>query len=276
MWGEKMKINLYNHDYLITSTTVVNGVVYLLLQDLQDPAHKMYRKDIESVVLYLYEMQAKAFINLPTKEEYQRKIESLSTSLKENDVYRYLERLVPNMNIPQEKVTPLYQKWIKNYDLMHLSTEKAPAVSSNPVEKKEISNKTVDNANNQEHLSTMTNSQNVTSVENDGITVERKNELNSKSLEELIFLLQTNPASEENDFIRALIETKEKQQVHDQSLFTTNSTNDYQADSEKLLLKSQRNHFVGGFTSDMFITFLFGILVGVCGMVTFNMILRLL
>ena len=107
MWGEKMKINLYNHDYLITSTTVVNGVVYLLLQDLQDPAHKMYRKDIESVVLYLYEMQAKTLINLPTREEYQIKIESLSTSLKENDVYRYLERLVPNMNIPQEKAAEI-------------------------------------------------------------------------------------------------------------------------------------------------------------------------
>ena len=123
MWGDDMKINLYGVEYIITSTTIVDGVLNLLLQDSN---HKMYRKDIFSILSYLYEMKAKSLLNIPTLDEYQQKIQSLSTALNDDEVYHYLNSIVPNLSIPQDKFMELYKKWINGYKSLHkneLSTD---------------------------------------------------------------------------------------------------------------------------------------------------------
>ena len=266
MCGDDMKINLYGVEYIITSTTIVDGVLNLLLQDSN---HKMYRKDIFSILSYLYEMKAKSLLNIPTLDEYQQKIQSLSTALNDDEVYHYLNSIVPNLSIPQDKFMELYKKWINGYKSLHkneLSTDNTVETKQSIVEKTIIENKTVEKTNTKETVST----------EKDGISVERKNELNSKTVDELMFLIQMHPSSEENDFIRELIEIKQKQVSQDYTRFNYMPEGNHNSSDDNILLKSQRNQFMGGFASETLIIFLVGMIVGICSVVIFNWILRLL
>lgn len=228
-----MNIQLNDINYQMTTTHVVNNEVYMYLKD---ESGRMYQKSVNDIILLLYKNKALANLTkYQTIEELKQDLLQVDAFLSDIPAYQYIKQNAVGFKLNQDQLTQIFQGVLKAYE----------SFKQQEVQKKVEEPK----ANEQQN--------------------QDQNPFRELSENELLFRLQMNPNSPDNNAIRAELENRAMNKSQNQRL-----QGSYGNEMIKVKKLEQRSNL--GFAMNALLAFLTGMVVGIWSLVLINILVKYL
>ncbi len=226
-----MNIDLNGQTYEMTTMHVVDNEMYMYLKDNQN---RMYQKSVNDIVLLLYKNKAlSSFHKYQTMDELKHDLLNVDLFLSDVPSYQYLKKQAQGFKLKQDQLNQMFQSILKAYDTW----------------KKQIPPKVVEAPKE--------------------MPSQKSNPFQHMSENELLFHLQMNPNSPDNDAIREELEKRATSRRYD-----ANIQGGYNNEMIKVKKLEQRSNL--GFALNALLSFLAGMVVGIWGLVIINLLVKYL